>query len=284
MPEQIQNKLIREVKEIPPLPDVVVKVMQLTRDPNVSAKQLTDTISMDQGLTTNILRLCNSAYYGIPRVISSLTQAIMYLGFHTVRNLVLTLSLDNLFNTDDSIYGFEQGGLWYHSVSSAMISELVCKRIKPEVHDTAFTAGLLHSMGQLIIGIKIKDSSETIIELMQENGINQIEAEREVCGISHPELGAMLAEQWNFPDDLVYTIRYYREPDVCPHKSILPSVVHVAVSMSLDLEFGLEIEAMKYEPQQYAIDQLNIDQESIEIIKNLAKETVEENAPIFLHP
>ncbi len=279
--ESIQTKLLREVKDIPPMPDVVVKVMQITRDPNASAKQLTDQISMDQGLTSNILRLCNSAYYGLPRVVSSLTQAIMYLGFHTVRSLVLTLSLEHLFNTEENIYGFKEGGMWHHSVASAIGCELLCKRIRPDLHDTAFTAGLLHSVGQVLIGIKIKDSADSIIELMINEGLTQIEAEQQVLGISHDELGGMLADQWSFPQDLTYSIRYHRFPEKAPGEGILPSIVNIAVSIVLDLGYGVELEQVKYPPSKIALKKLKINKDSFETIRNQIKENVDEHAKTF---
>ena len=109
------SSLLKNVKEIPALPDIAVNVMRMTRDPDVTAVGLTGVISHDPGLTGNILRLCNSAYYGLPRVISSLTQAILYLGFHTVRNLVLTCAISDLLGGDRSIYGHGSGGLWTSS-------------------------------------------------------------------------------------------------------------------------------------------------------------------------
>lgn len=280
--EHLPNKILREIRDIPPLPDVVVKVMQQTRDPNVSARELTETISMDQGLTGNILRLCNSAYYGIPRVVSSLTQAIMYLGFHTVRSLVLTCSVSNLFNPDKKIYGYSRGGIWYHTVACAMTSELICKRIKPDLHDTAFTAGLLHDVGQLILGVTIKDTSDTIMDLMINGGLNELDAERQVLGFSHEEVGGLLADNWNFPEELIQAIRYHHHPETVPTPSLLPAIVHLADTIVLELGYGIELEQMKYQPSAFALEYLKMDNEKVAEIKEKAAVVIQENTSLFM--
>ena len=158
IPEDLQKKILSEITEMPPLPAIVVKVMQMTKDPEVSASQLNKVISMDQALTANILKLCNSAYYGLPRVISSVTQAIMYLGFHTVRNLVMTSALHDMYDVEMAGYGYDKGGLWKHSVATALASQILCKKFRPGLNDTAFTGGLLHvGHGQFVdlVGSKL---------------------------------------------------------------------------------------------------------------------------------
>ena len=173
MEKNFPQKMIDEIRDVPPLPDVVVEVMRITRDENTTSKQLTDVISKDQGLTGNVLRLCNSAYYGIPRTVSSLSQAVMYLGFHTVRSLVLTCSIRSFYNPKSKIYGYEKGGIWVHALSCARVCDMICERIRPDIRDTAYTAGLLHDIGQLIIGNQIEDTADSIIELMVKDGFER---------------------------------------------------------------------------------------------------------------
>jgi len=280
--KRLPPKILKEIKEIPTIPDVVVKVMQLTRDPNASAKQLTMAIANDPGLTGNLLRLCNSAYYGIPRVVSSLNQAVMYLGFHTVRNLVLTCSVSRFFNPQKRIYGYVKGGLWYHSVASAMASEQVCKLTHNNLRDSAFTAGLLHDIGQLIMGTSIKDTAETIVDLMKNGGLTELDAEEEAVGFSHVELGAVLADQWNFPVELIQAIRYHHHPDQAPNASFLPAIVHVANAIVLDLGYGVEIEEMKHPAKPEALQKIGLQPDQLDELKTRVAELVTQNAPNFL--
>ncbi len=280
--ERIPEKLLQHVKEIPAIPDVVVKVMQLTRDPDVTAENLTRVISNDPGLTSNVLRLCNSSYYGLPRTVSSPTQAVMYLGFHAVRNLVLTCSMSRLFDPESVIYGYTQGGLWEHAVSCALTSEMICKRVRLDIHDAAFTAGLLQNIGKIIIGSAIKDTADTIIDLMTNEGLTELNAERQALGFSHEELGSLLADQWNFPEELVHSIRHHHNPEEAKSPTLLSSLVHIADSIVLGLNVGIELEELKYEPEKFALNHLDLSKESFEILREQSKELIEEHLPQFL--
>lgn len=276
------DKFLRELKEVPSLPDVVVKILQLMREENTNADELTRAISQDVGITTNVLRLCNSAYYGLPRTISSLTQAIMYLGFHTVRNLVLTCSVSPYYGSTDKIYGYQEGGLWHHSVACAMVSELICEHFNPDMSDTAFTAGLLHDIGQLIIGMQIKDTASTIEELMEEHSIGDIAAEKEVLSISHDLVGALLAYQWDFPTDLTKTIRFHHAPNEGRQPHFLSAVVHVADTIVLKLGYGIELKQLVYPVKPSALEVIGIDKNDINHFGFLSRQRVDERAPQFL--
>lgn len=280
--KKFPEKILRVIQEIPVIPDVVVKVMQLTRDPMVSAQQLTDMISNDPGLTGNILRLCNSAYYGIPRVVSSLNQAVMYLGFHTIRSLVLTCSINRFFNQTRPVYGYVKGGIWHHSVACAITSELICNQLRPDMHDSAFTAGLLHDIGQLILGISIKDTAETIIDLMVTDQVSELESEQEALGFTHEDLGAHLADAWNFPDDLIHSIHHHHNPTESKTQTEMTSIVHIADTLVLDLGYGIELEQMKYPANPDVLKIFNKDDEWLASIREQTSVLIGEKASQFL--
>lgn len=280
--KKLPDKILRVIQEIPAIPDIVVKVMQLTRDPKVSATQLTDMISNDPGLTGNILRLCNSAFYGIPRVVSSLNQAVLYLGFHTIRSLVLTCSISRFFNPKHPVYGYVSGGIWRHSVACAIISESLCNQIRPELHDSAFTAGLLHDIGQLILGISIKDTADTISDLMTSGQLPELEAEREALGFTHEDIGAHLADAWNFPDDLIHSMRHHHDPTESKTQCEMTSIVHIADTLALELGYGIELEQMKYPTNTKTLKMFNKDREWLDLVKEQAKGTIDEKSSHFL--
>ncbi|MFH1741948.1 MAG: HDOD domain-containing protein [bacterium] len=283
MSESQLKALLKNVKDIPSLPDVAVRVMRMTRDPDVTANQLTRVISHDPGLTGNILRLCNSAYYGLPRVISSLPQAIMYLGFHTVRNLVLTCAISELLGGDRSIYGHSPGGLWSCSFACAVASQELCRRIRASLHDTAFTAGLLRDIGKVVIHRQIKDTVSTLVEMMTQGGLSLLEAERQTLGYTHPEIGAALADHWNFPYELVDAILNHHRPSDASSVSLVTTVVHVADVMVIDRGYGVDLPQLRY----------SLDEESVriggitpEIIDEVASELDEHISSVgeLLHP
>jgi len=280
--KKIPDRFLSIIEEIPAIPDVVVKVMQLTRNPDVTAKELTDMISNDPGLTGNILRLCNSAYYGIPRVVSSLNQAVMYLGFHTIRNLVLTCSINSFFNPKQPVYGYVNGGIWHHSVACAITSELICNHVRPELHDSAFTAGLLHDIGQLILGISIKDTSESIVDMMINGGVDELNAEINSLGFTHEELGAHLANAWNFPDELIHAICHHHNPLDSKTQTEMTSIIHIADAMALELGFGIELEQMKFPVNPAALEMFGLNQEWLATMREEAVTLIDEKATQFM--
>lgn len=279
---QIPETFQKYADQIPALPDVMVRVIQLTRDHDSSAKELTQVINQDPALTGSILKLCNSAFYGLPRVVSSLSQAIMYLGFYTVRNLVLTCSMRNVFEANQKTYGYEEGGLWKHSVSCAIVSEMICEKLRPDLRDVGFTAGLLHDIGQLIISLSIKDTGDTIQEIMIENNIPDWQAEKEVIGVSHDELGGIIADRWNYPDELVHSIKYHHRPIESKKSTFLTSVVHLSDSICLNLGYGIKIDQMKYQPHESILETLAINSEAVEIFSEQGKLRVDERANLFM--
>ncbi len=276
--------LLKDVKEIPALPDVAIRVMRMTRDPDVTSNQLTDVISQDPGMTSNILRLCNSAYYGLPRVISSLTQAILYLGFHTVRNLVLTCAISDLLGGDRAIYGHGPGGLWTCSFAGATASQEICRRVRVSLHDTAFTAGLLRDIGKVLIHRQIKDTQWTLIELMTDSGLSLREAERQTLGYTHTEIGAALADHWSFPHELVHAILYHHKPSEAGSVSLVTTIVHVADVMVIDREYGVELQQLKYSLDEESVRAAGITQEMIEEVHNELDEHIANVGALFSSP
>ena len=258
--------LLKNVKDIPALPDIAVRVMRMTRDPNVTANQLTKVISHDPGLTGNILRLCNSAYYGLPRVISSLPQAIMYLGFHTVRNLVLTCAISELLGGNRSVYGHGPGGLWTCSFACAVASQQLCRRVRVSLHDTAFTAGLLRDIGKVVIHKQIKDTESTLVDMMIQGGLSLLEAEHQTLGYTHPEIGAAIADHWNFPYELVDAILNHHRPSDASSVSLVTTIVHVADVMVIDQGYGVELPQLQYPLDEESVRISGITHKMIDVV------------------
>jgi len=251
--EELIKTILKEIGEMPPLPDVVAKVIRMTKDPDVSASQLNKVISMDQALTANILKLCNSAYYGLPRVISSVTQAVMYLGFHTVRNLVMTCTMQDMYGGRMSGYGYPEGGLWKHSVGVAIASQILCKKVRPGLNDTAFTAGLLHDLGKMVLNRHVGERFQEIAGVMEEKNLGMHEGELEVLGFDHALIGAKIADQWNFPPELVQAIGFHHYPEKAKGRPLLAVIVNVGDLLTLRLGHGSNFQANQpTEPSAYA--------------------------------
>jgi putative nucleotidyltransferase with HDIG domain len=239
MSEEVIRKILEEIETIPALPQVAIQVMHLTRDPDCSADHLTRVISSDQGLTANLLKLCNSAFYGLPRTIGSVKQAIMYLGFHTVRNLVLTSALFDIFREQKEGYGFRAGGLWQHSVATALAAQIIVQRLEPGIAETAFTAGLLHDVGKLILARRFEKQYADIESRILQDGISLPQAEEAVIGCDHAEVGARIADRWKFPRDLILAIACHHEPERAKDYPPLVVGTHIANIIARRNGFGI---------------------------------------------
>ncbi len=278
MNEERFKNLLSNVRDIPALPDVVVKVMRMTRDPDITTKDLTDVISQDPGLTGNILKLCNSSYYGLPRMIASVKQAIMYLGFHTVRNLVLTCSMSDILGGNREVYGHGKGGLWLHSFACAVASEHICQLLRPGLKDAAFTAGLLQDVGKVIIHKQIMDTEESIEDLVVSEGISLTDAELSVLGFTHAEIGAALIDRWNFPAELVQAVRYHHTPEDAPSESMLTSIVHLADTIVLRKGIGITIDGLVYPTSVFAYETTGFEPAELEKLLENFEEEIKEAA------
>ena len=275
------EQIVEEVRNIPPLPAVVLKVIALTRDSNTSAGDLNKVISLDPALTANLLKLCNSAYYGLPRVVSSVTQAVMYLGFHTVRNLVLTSTMSDFLSHDMSGYGYVKGGLWHHSIAVAVAAEHLCKKLRPGLQDVAFTAGLLHDIGKVVLTRFVAEAWDEIERSIREDGMAFMEAERAVLGFDHSLLGAKIADQWNFPQDLVQAIALHHRPEDAKSRPILAVIVHLADAAALQMGYGLAGDGLRYPLSEFAVKTANLSPHDFEELYS-ALETDMKNATAFL--
>jgi len=206
------DKIIGSIAGLPPFPEVARRVMELSRDPNASHKEIADVIKYDDAITANCLKLCNSSYYSLSVKVFSMTQAVNMLGLKNIIMIALasTKSL-SAFAKAQQKYCLTKGELWRHSVTTAIISQLLLKRSKVDEDSILFTAALLHDFGKIVLDQYVEGDIDNLIELTQKEGVSLTEAEKQVFGIDHSELGGLIAEEWNFPSMLVNSIRNHHQ-------------------------------------------------------------------------
>jgi len=276
----IVDQILEDIHDIPPLPDIATRVMQLTNDPDVSAAELNKVISQDEALTANLLKLCNSSYYGLPRVISSVTQAIMYLGFQTVRNMVLATALDNVYQREDlSIYNYTPHGLSDHSFATAVASQVISKKLRPGLGDTAFTAGLLHGVGKIVLAKYARAHEDQLKEISGSDRITS-EAEKEVFGADYAEVGATIADNWNFPQELILAIGFHLQPEEAKGRPLLAVIVYLGNVVCQRLGVGLLTGPQEAPISDYCVETTGFDEDSLPTLC----EEVHENVRLTAEP
>ncbi|HDQ25448.1 MAG TPA: HDOD domain-containing protein [bacterium] len=225
--EEKINKILGRIKALPTLSLVVAKVIQVVSNPLTSASDLSNIITVDQALTAKVLRLANSAFYGFPFRIKNITQAVSILGFDTIRNLALTVSVYKVF-TGEANTEFSHADFWKHCVGVAICSSLLAKKIKYRSPEGAFTAGLLHDIGKSFFDQYMHKEYKDTLAYARENKISIEEAEKEVIGVDHAVVGKLMAERWNLPHELKAGIARHHHPEEEKEESVMANIVFTA--------------------------------------------------------
>ena len=216
------DQLVEEIAELRPLPAVATSILRLTEHDRFSAHELASAIGADQALTAKLLRLANSAYYGFPRTIGSVRDAVVLLGFRTVRSTTLASCVIGMLSESNHL---DYEAFWHHSVSTGMLAEMLA-RTEGLHQDTAFTAGVLHNIGLLAMDQQRPDLLGAALERGREAGISRHEAQREVLGYTDADLGGVLGVAWSFPDELSDAIRNHAMSlDTLPDEKSLTAFV-----------------------------------------------------------
>lgn len=196
------KQLISEITELPTLPQVAVTLMELLDDPGTSANEINRVMARDPALASKILRLVNSAYYGLSNKVSSLNQAIVILGFKTVKSVALSASVMGLFKGPKGAGLFDRQQFWKHSIACACVSRLAGQKQKGFDPEAAFSAGLLHDIGKQVLEHYLPAQTDEIVRKAEQKKCSFIEAESEVMQTNHAEIGKWLAETWQLPAEL----------------------------------------------------------------------------------
>lgn len=241
------QKITRELQKIstlPPLPEVATRVLALINDPESSAKELATLVRRDAALATHLLKVANSAAYGLTRRVTSIELALVVLGFDEVRNLVISIAILRAFPSKSKNQITDEYNFWMHSISCAIAARELANEISFGEGEP-FLAGLLHDIGLLAAEKFFNDKYRDTLKLSSEENISIYKAEKKIFGMGHDELGARLAEHWNLPEPICNVIRYHHQPSLDPDKQSRPlcALVHLAeiFSKSPDIKAGEDI-------------------------------------------
>jgi len=207
------NSIIMTTRDLPAMPQVASKVLELSADPNTSAVQLQQIISDDQAMTARILKIANSAMYSCSRKVKTLTEAIVMLGFDSIRSLVVTSAARNLYNTRNASTGLKERLLWEHSIGVAFACRLLVQERVPALSEEAFLAGLMHDIGKLVLNLRVPEQFDEIVQLVYNDNLPFNSTEREILGYDHAEVGAKLINKWNLSPMLEDTILHHHNPE-----------------------------------------------------------------------
>ncbi len=197
--------------DLPALPTVVMQVVQATEKEDATTTQIEDLLSADAAITTKLLKVVNSAYFGLPRQIVNINQTIAILGMHQVRNLVMSIGVLNALNSPSPRIVEVQKMFWQQSFAAASCAEQIAqaKSLPKKEMETIFIGGLLHDVGRLFLFTLFNLPYQEVLKESLAKNEPLSSVERRVLNTTHAELGGILAEKWNFPDQLISMIRHH---------------------------------------------------------------------------
>lgn len=236
MEKKTIQKIEKEVKDLPTLPAVASKIFEVTNDPESSVDDLKSIIATDQVVAGRILRAVNSAYYGYPRQINTLSQAIVILGFNNVRSLALSVSIMEIFSGEKGGFDFRQ--LWTHAVGTAFNGRALARVFNAKSAEQFFVAGLLHDIGLVAMNKCFPDKFAACLGEACRNGKPLYKCEREAFGFNHADVGHVMANNWLLPQSLTDTITYHHEPRNAVDNTDMVYAIHVSDIICKVHDFG----------------------------------------------
>jgi signal transduction histidine kinase/HD-like signal output (HDOD) protein len=235
------DRVIQRVTQLPFSP-VAMKILQMAWDERAGARDMANTIMLDQAFTARLLRIANSPYYGQSREVTTVSQAVAILGMDAVASLALTLFTFGAVPEEENDT-LSIGHLWEHSLGTAVWAREIAARAKPLLPEEAFIAGMLHDMGKVLLYRFFKKELLEAARLGETEGMSLAQAEQQVLGTDHTVVGHVAATQWGFPPLLRYAIAFHRAPREVPHDASekvkkIVAIVHVADALSEAAEIG----------------------------------------------
>jgi len=273
------DEITRKVVDMPALPQVVNDIMSLTENPNSTIQDIERTVLKDQGLTARILRLANSAHYGYPRRISTISEASVLLGFQAIRSIALTASVNGLLVKEVEGYRLEENELWRQSQSTAIVARYISKKVRFAKIDQAYVAGLLRDIGKVIVNYYLNEHFTQIMSTIENENVSFLDAEEKVLGFNHGQVGSEVAKKWNLPEELIEAIEYHHTPEKATKNKKLTAIVHVADAIVMAMGIGLGADGMVYHLSEEALNILGIDEGMLEqLIADASDLLVDEDA------
>lgn len=272
--EQAVNSAIREISHIATLPEITLKIIKLVESPTSTAQDLHKVIANDPALCSRILKVVNSAFYGLPGQIGSINRAIVLLGLNAVKNIAIAASLTKLFKGGPLTPNFAARDLWEHSVAVGAASKLIADYLKLAFVDEAFLSGLIHDIG---VVVEIQYDRQKITDALTKTGVDAngvpqrclLETEEEVFGANHQDFGLGLCNKWKFPKSFANVTGFHHRPLEVPHEArTLVTITAIADRLAASLKRPFRLDLMDVAIPTDYLDEIHITRDAIEDIRS----------------
>lgn len=272
MNKQELVKVLDGIRDLPTLPTSYFKISKLLQDVNTPSQEVCRVLESDQAIASKVLRLVNSSFFGFSRRVTQMSQAVRLLGYTTIRNAVLAISVFDSFPSKTS-KAFDRRAFWLHTIASAILARQLARRLKIGQEEDAFVAGILHDVGRLVLDQCLPEPFGKIVTFVQVNNVSMLEAERQVLGATHSEIGEYLLDKWRLPTALVEAVALHHTPSNIRSNPQLVSVIHIADHLSRRFQVGNGGDPLVPPIQEFVYGELGISAEELEgVVPKLQEE------------
>lgn len=264
---------VREISHIATLPEITLKIIELVESPSSTAQDLHKVIANDPALCSRILKVVNSAFYGLPGQIGSINRAIVLLGLNAVKNIAIAASLAKLFRGGSLTPNFSAKDLWSHSIATAAASKLIADQVKLGLADECFLAGLIHDLG---IIVEIQYDRHRLIDVLgrvapDASGVptqDMLMIEEEIFGATHQDFGFGLCEKWKFPRTFVNVCGFHHRPLELPTEArTIVSIVSIADRLAGGIDKGFRLDLTSLEIPADVMDDIKLSSEGLDAVR-----------------
>jgi putative nucleotidyltransferase with HDIG domain len=257
------------------MPKVILKAQQMMADPDLDVKGVASLIETDQAIAIKVLKLANSAHYGLSGKVSSIHHAFVVLGYKTLAQILSIASFSTFMGKSLPGYGFESEDFMRHSLAVALSSKVIAEKIDLNLADEAHTAGLIHDIGKIILDKYIMDKKETFETFLENEQRTFLSAEKQIIGLDHAEIAYEICKKWNIPNTIAQAIKYHHYPSSSQGND-LAYILHLADYIAAKSGGGYDSDDLLYQLEEGTMNFLKIRYKDVstimaEVIESLAQ-------------
>lgn len=258
--------ITEKVSSFPTLPAIAQQLIAVMNRHDSNASEISKVIGLDYALTANVLRAANSAYFGFNKPVSSLTEASFRLGTGFISQIAISSIVYSNVKRSASGYGQTAEDIWRHSAAVAVTSDNLCRLLQIRNAGAVFTAALVHDIGKAVLESWVAENLSDIRRQVEAEKMPFEQAEKAILGMDHSEVGAMVAEHWHFPDELISAIRWHHEPNLASSGQPVVDIVHIADTICMMQGIGLGHDGLSYRPCPQSLERLSVNSSHIDIV------------------
>ena len=265
-PRMTENDVEEAISMVNPIPQTVLKLIRMIQQGDYEMRDIAKSVRQDQILSARVLNLCNSAFFARRSRISSIDTALVLLGERSFIQMILSASVESFYNDTHNGYSLVKGGLFFHALGTAIVSENIAAVIKKVDPSIAYTAGLLHDIGKVVLDQFIARRWSIFYRAVKDPSVNLLDFETRLMGANHVDVGVRLCKEWALPEELVSVIQHHHQPGAAQLEPRLVAIVSLADLLMSRFQVGLELERFSALDLEGILEVLGINTEEFQEI------------------